>query len=140
MNKIRSLVTFTAAAMMLSGCVTASMMHLHPIAVPASLSKAQVGHAVHQALIGRGWIITSAASNSYTAELTGHGWKATIRTPYNTEHVEVRYVSSRGLDHEKKNGNETINHHWNNWMVALRHDIRANLSNEAYGSQYKKNQ
>ena len=138
MNKLRSLVASTAAVLILAGCVTASMMHLRPIAVPASLSRAQVGHAIRQALVGRGWVITGAGKNSYTAVLTGHGWKATIRTPYNTQHVEVQYVSSRGLDHRKENGGETINHHWNNWMVALRHDIRANLSNEAYGSQYDK--
>ena len=140
MNKLRSLVVLVTAALILAGCATASMMHLHPIAVPASLSKTQVGHAVRQALIGRGWVITGAAGNSYTAELTGHGWKATIRTPYNTQRVEVRYVSSRGLDYKNENGKESINHHWNNWMVALRHDIRANLSNEAYGSHYEKNQ
>lgn len=133
MKKMRSLVVFTAAALMLAGCVTADMMHLHPISVPSRLNNAQVGHAVKKALLGRGWVITGTRPHAYTAVLTGDGWKAKVRAHYNTEQVVVRYVSSRGLEHKQQNGKETINHHWNNWMVALRHDIRANLSSEAYG-------
>jgi hypothetical protein len=145
------------ALLLLAGCATDKMTHPQPVAVPAGLTQVQVGEAVKAALVGHGWVLTDSTDTSYTASLTGNGWEATIRTPYDTREIKIEYVSSKGLDHHLQksssqtgscvynltcNGTlsnesggevEVINRHWNNWMTALTHDIRANLAKAARG-------
>lgn len=132
---MKSLRSFAAAAVALAaaGCTTATMMRPAPIAVPPGVTRAQVAYAIRAALLGRGWTITGSGRSAYTAELTGGDWQARIRLPYDTHQVAIDYVSSTGLDHATKDGTETINRHWNNWMVALTQAIRANLAAAAHG-------
>lgn len=133
MKTVRALVSAAAVLLLLAGCTTAQMEHPGPIAVPNGLSHDQVAAAVKTSLVGRGWILTGSTDDSYTAMLTGGGWKATIRTVYDTKQVGIEYVSSTGLDHTTRNGTEIINRHWNWWMHYLSHDIQAHLAAETYG-------
>lgn len=132
MKVFRTILAF-ALVLAVAACTTAKMMHPAPVAVPSGLTRSQVATAVRAALIRRGWKITGSTANSYTAVLTGSDWEARIRTPYDTHQVGIEYVSSKGLKYSEAAGTETINRHWNNWMVALVHDIRSNLSAATYG-------
>lgn len=120
--------TFIAAALI--GCA-AVMTHPSAISVPSSLSMEQVGQAVRKALVGRGWMITSNTGHSYTAQLSGNGWQVTIKTPYNSQQVNIEYVKSYGLDYDTSGPQTTINRHWNSWMAYLTQDISQNLARMA---------
>lgn len=113
------------------GCTTTTMVRPGPINVPDSLSQQQVSEAVEKALLDKGWILTAKTADSYQAQLSGGGWQVTIRTLFNTRNVEIQYIKSRGLKYKKEdNGEETINRHWNSWMIYLTHAIKDNLSRE----------
>lgn len=148
--------------LLLAGCTTAPMLHPQPVAIPAGISPLLVKQAIRKALIGRGWIITGHPPGSYTAKLTGNGWSARIRVSYTAHDIRIHYLGSRGLNYHKTSVTaheqpaspnwydwnrqstprkiakrkpvEIINHHWNNWTVALVHDLRANLAALAYGN------
>jgi len=150
------------ALLFVAGCTTAPMLHPRPVAIPPGIAPMQVQHAIRRALIGRGWIIIGHRPGSYTAKLIGNSWSARIRVGYTVHDIRLYYLGSRGLDYHKthvtthkppaspnwydwnrksaqrkgvqRKSVAIINRHWNNWVVALTHDLRTNLAVLAYGN------
>lgn len=98
-----------------------------PIAVPAGISDQQVTDIVSQALMGRGWTITQHSSNEIDATYAPRDFSVSIAVHFNSQSIQINYVTSSNLKYEVRNGQRYIHTNYANWIKNLISDIKSRL-------------
>lgn len=96
--------------------------------VPQGLSADDVSKALEQALVGRGWQITSNENGVINAILFVRSHKAAIEIPYDNLKFAILYKDSENMNAK---GN-MIHNKYNHWVNNILVDTNVNLSKIAH--------
>ena len=88
--------------------------------------RAQMQQAIVKALVGRGWTVQKITPQLVQAQITVRGqYHAEIDIPYSTNHYQIVYRTSSGLDYE----NGKIHKNYIRWVRLLDKGIVGELKN-----------
>lgn len=99
-----------------------------PIAVPAGMAAPAISKAIRAGLVSRGWVINSESPGRIETTLNIRTHSVTLEIAYDTQAVNIRYLSSTNLDEEtKKDGQKYIHRNYFNWLKNVQSDIAREL-------------
>ncbi|HUR39889.1 MAG TPA: hypothetical protein VM240_01865 [Verrucomicrobiae bacterium] len=82
-----------------------------------------VERAVKLALLKRGWLVDEETPGRIQATLTEKEFRARIAVTFDARNVEIRYVSSEGLQYEDRKGRRYVHANYNRWIQNLGREI-----------------
>lgn len=97
------------------------------IAVPAKVTTEQQVKSIKAALLHRQWVVTGEQPGKIGGTLQQNEYMVRIAISYDPQTIQIRYVDSVNLKHEKKNGVEYIHKNYPGWIQNLVTDIQSNL-------------
>jgi hypothetical protein len=98
-----------------------------PNGMNANLDKVQ--RAVFTGLAAKGWIGTLVEPGHAHGVLTRDDWRCEIDVFYDTAKFSIRYAYSEHLDYDANK--HVIHRNFNHWLVLLKEQINAAMSNPA---------
>jgi hypothetical protein len=99
-----------------------------PIAIPATLTQAQVVTEIKRALIGRGWEVTAEQPGEIESTLHLREHVARIKVTYDASQARITYVDSSNLDYTDRRGTRYIHPNYLGWIGFLVNDITTNFT------------
>jgi hypothetical protein len=107
----------------ITGCKTARVVNPGPIRVVCG-SPEKMQTAIRQGLQKRKWAVTAEGPGRTLAMLYLRKHEATIAIEFSADDFSIKYVDSKNLLYGKdKKGREVIHENYNDWIMALVHDI-----------------
>src|SRR5262245_10174820 len=79
-----------------------------PIPVPAKLTVKDVSKAIRAAIVQRGWVAAKDDKGVIDAILNVRSHEVKVAITYDPKQVLIKYVDSKNLDYEEKNGTRKI--------------------------------
>jgi len=98
-----------------------------PIPVPAGVDSAKVEQIVGSALTQRGWRIVKHVPGEVDAVYDPRAFSVTIAVHYDSQKIQINYVTSSNLRYEEKNGVRYIHKNYQSWIKNLVTDIQNGL-------------
>jgi hypothetical protein len=114
--------------LMLMAARQAPLVNPDPIAIPASVSDAQVAKSIRSALANRKWTLTDETPGHIKSTLMLRDHKARIDITWDKRHIKITYVDSENLKYEVENGKQLIHKNYLGWINNLVSDISSNLN------------
>ena len=121
-------ITLIALALLTTVSCTSKRMLTPDRTLHASIhsDRAQMQQAIIKALVGRGWTVQKITPQLVQAQITVRGqYHAEIDIPYSTNHYQIVYRTSSGLDYE----NGKIHKNYIRWVRLLDKGIVGELKN-----------
>jgi hypothetical protein len=109
--------------------LTASVVLVEPgpIAVPPGLSESAVAKAIWRGVAQGGWVVTRADPGYMEATLHRRTHVATISLKFDTQQIQIHYVSSENLDYEADGSVRHIHGNYLKWVNSAVYDINMQL-------------
>jgi len=98
-----------------------------PIPVPAGVDSGRVEQIVGSALTQRGWRIVKHVPGEVDAVYDPRNFSVTIAVHYDSQKIQINYVTSSNLRYEEKNGVRYIHKNYQSWIKNLVTDIQNGL-------------
>lgn len=112
--------------LLLAACSTSKpVQNLPANPVNFTLSEEQVGNAIINGGITKGWVMKKEQPGVIRGQLNVRKHQAVINIPYTTHDYSINYVSSINLDDD---GKGTIHRTYNRWILGLNQAIQTELS------------
>lgn len=115
------------ALVLLMGFRQVPLVDPPPIDVPAGVSAAKVEQVVGSALSLRGWRIVKTTPGEIEAVYDPRDFSVTIAVHYDTQKIQINYVTSSNLKYEEKKGVRYIHKNYESWIKNLVTDIQNGL-------------
>jgi hypothetical protein len=101
------------------------------ISVPAKLTAKDVSKAIRAAIVQRGWVAAKDDKGVIDAILNVRSHEVKVAIQYDPKQVVIKYIDSKNLDYEEKNGTRKIHKKYNQWIGNMVGDITRALQAEA---------
>ena len=98
-----------------------------PIPVPANVNSAKVEQIIGSALTARNWRIVKHMPGEIDAVYDPRAFSVTIAVHYDSQKIQINYVTSNNLRYEEKNGVRYIHKNYESWIKNLVTDIQNGL-------------
>lgn len=115
------------ALVLLMGFRQVPLVDPPPIAIPAGVGGAAVTHVIEQALTTRGWRLAKVSPGEIDAVYNPRDFSVTIAVHYDTQKIQINYVTSENLRYEVKGGVRYIHTNYASWIKNLVTDIQNGL-------------
>ena len=113
-------------ALLLAACSTSKpIQNLPANQVNFNLTEEQVGNAIINGGISKGWVMKKDQPGVIRGQLNVRQHQAVINIPYTAHDYSINYVSSINLD---DNGKGAIHRSYNRWILGLNHAIQIELA------------
>lgn len=113
-------------ALLLVACSTSKpIQNLPANQVNFNLSEEQVGNAIINGGISKGWVMKKEQPGVIRGQLNVRQHQAVINIPYTARDYSINYVSSINLDDD---GKGAIHRSYNRWILGLNQAIQIELS------------
>ena len=111
---------------LLVACSTSKpIQHLPANQVNFNLSEEQVGNAIINGGISKGWVMKKEQPGVIRGQLNVRQHQAVINIPYTARDYSINYVSSINLDDD---GKGAIHRSYNRWILGLNQAIQIELA------------
>ncbi|MGY6038470.1 hypothetical protein [Aeromonas sp. AE23HZ002T15] len=113
-------------ALLLAACSTSKpIQNLPANQVNFNLTEEQVGNAIINGGISKGWVMKKDQPGVIRGQLNVRQHQAVINIPYTAHDYSINYVSSINLD---DNGKGAIHRSYNRWILGLNQAIQIELA------------
>lgn len=113
-------------ALLLAACSTSKpVQNLPANQVNFTLTEKQVGNAIINGGISKGWVMKKEQAGVIRGQLNVRKHQAVINIPYTAHDYSINYVSSINLD---DNGKGSIHRSYNRWILGLNQAIQTELA------------
>lgn len=113
-------------ALLLAACSTSKpIQNLPANQVNFNLTEEQVGNAIINGGISKGWVMKKDQPGVIRGQLNVRQHQAVINIPYTAHDYSISYVSSINLD---DNGKGAIHRSYNRWILGLNQAIQIELA------------
>jgi len=97
------------------------------IPVPNGVNSAKVEQIIGSALTTRNWRIVKHVPGEIDAVYDPRAFSVTIAVHYDSQKIQINYVTSSNLRYEEKNGVRYIHKNYESWIKNLVTDIQNGL-------------
>ncbi|MGY3904565.1 hypothetical protein ACW5XF_19195 [Aeromonas lusitana] len=112
-------------SLLLAACSTSKpVQNLPANPVNFTLTEEQVGNAIINGGISKGWVMKKEQTGVIRGQLNVRKHQAVINIPYTAHDYSINYVSSINLD---DNGKGSIHRSYNRWILGLNQAIQTEL-------------
>ncbi|MGN6190656.1 MAG: hypothetical protein ACTHM4_00755 [Rhodanobacteraceae bacterium] len=98
-----------------------------PIPLPAGVDSAKAEQIIGSALTARNWRIVKHVPGEIDAVYDPRAFSVTIAVHYDSQKIQINYVTSSDLRYEEKNGVRYIHKNYESWIKNLVTDIQNGL-------------
>jgi hypothetical protein len=128
---VQLLILATTALLTVVGCTRTAALWDPPTVSFAPQPMTDVEAAIYLGASRRRWIPTKVRDGKIEATLLLRTHVATVDIYYDDDSFQIRYVRSKNLNYENRDGRQVIHPNYNKWVTNLISDIEAALNQRA---------